>query len=284
MNITAEFSAVENLIAHFQNLFLEKEKQWHGPFFFAQGADCQPGLTYRWTGTEALPITSDMPITWDVEIASTRAVIEKINRMEPKPRFFIICGDIVDAFPNPSIPLVCVSGNHDVGNQPTRDSIQRYIDHFGDDYFDFYCGSVHCIVINSQFYVHSANVEDLKREHEEWLDRVLSDKQSTVKHTIIFQHIPWFLNYPDQKKDYFNMEIETQTKILEKFHAAGVKKIFCGHYHRNARGSYKSMEQIVTSAIGLQLGKDKAGIRLVRVTKDEVQDQYFPTDELPTNF
>ena len=125
---------------------------------------------------------------------------------------------------DPSIPLVCVCGNHDVGDQPTRKSIQRYIEHFGDDYFDFYCGGVHCIVINSQFYVHSMNVEDLKREHEEWLDRVIKDKQSTVKHTILFQHIPWFLNCPDQKKDYFNMETETQMKILEKFHAAGKKQ------------------------------------------------------------
>ena len=60
----------------------------------------------------------------------------------------------------------------------------------------------------------------------------------------------------------------------------GVKKIFCVHYHRNARGLYKSMEEIVTSAIGLQLGTDKEGIRLVRVTEDEIQDQYFPTEEL----
>ena len=40
------------------------------------------------------------------------------------------------------------------------------------------------------------------------------------------------------------------------------------------------MEEIVTSAIGLQLGTDKVGIRLVRVTEDEIQDQYFPTEEL----
>ena len=56
--------------------------------------------------------------------------------MNPKPAFFIVCGDLVDAFPdkwpeirteqekdffkvfsnlNPHIPLVCVCGNHDVG-------------------------------------------------------------------------------------------------------------------------------------------------------------------------
>jgi hypothetical protein len=33
-----------------------------------------------------------------VEIEATRAIIKKLNQMEPKPKFFIVCGDIVDAF------------------------------------------------------------------------------------------------------------------------------------------------------------------------------------------
>ncbi len=95
--------------------FIEKEKEWQGPFFFVQGADCQPGLTYRWTGTYRMACTPDMPMkylkysvfflsfniilfSWDVEIEATRAIIKKINQMEPKPKFFIVCGDIVDAF------------------------------------------------------------------------------------------------------------------------------------------------------------------------------------------
>lgn len=35
---------------------------------------------------------------WDVEIQATRAIIQKLNQMEPKPKFFVVCGDIVDAF------------------------------------------------------------------------------------------------------------------------------------------------------------------------------------------
>ena len=148
---------------------------------------------------------------------------------------------------------MCVCGNHDVGDFPTRQSIQRYVDHFGDDYFDFYCSGVHCIVLNSQFYAHSANVEDLKAEHERWLDGVL--KEEKAKHVIVFQHIPWFLNQGDEGKEYFNIEPNLRLKMLEKFLDAGVRKIFCGHYHRNAGGFYKSIELIVTSAIGLQIGR-----------------------------
>jgi len=43
--------------------FVDKEKQWQGPFFFVQGADCQPGLTYRWTGATRVACTSDMSMT-----------------------------------------------------------------------------------------------------------------------------------------------------------------------------------------------------------------------------
>ncbi|CAF1381183.1 unnamed protein product, partial [Didymodactylos carnosus] len=241
---------------------------------------------------------------WDVEIRATRNVIKKLNKMDPKPRFFIVCGDLVDAFPHEdpfrsrqetdikkvfseldsSIPLVCVCGNHDVGDEPTRESIQRYIDHFGSDYFDFWCGGVHCIVLNSQFYAHCENVKDLKEAHEKWLDTVLKDDAHVAKHTIIFQHIPWFLADVNEPKEYFNIEPHIRLEMLEKFHNAGVRKIFTGHYHRNFCGYYKSMEEVVTSAIGLQLGEDKPGIRLVRVTEDDIQHEYFEIDQLPTTF
>mgnify|MGYP002384752904 FL=1 len=72
--------------------------------------------------------------------------------------------------------------------------------------------------------------------------------------------------------------------MLEKFSKAGVKKIFCGHYHRNAGGFYKSIEEIVTSAIGLSLGEQKSGLRLVRVTEDDITHQYFETENIPTTF
>ena len=38
------------------------------------------------------------------------------------------------------------------GNTPTPETIDRYTGTFGDDYFAFWFGGVHFIVINSQFY------------------------------------------------------------------------------------------------------------------------------------
>ena len=33
---------------------------------------------------------------------------------------------------------ILLQRNHDVGNQPTKESIEKYTDNFGDDYFSFW--------------------------------------------------------------------------------------------------------------------------------------------------
>jgi len=40
---------------------------------------------------------------WDTEIKRTEAAVAAINRMQPRPRFVIVGGDIVDAFPGKDV-------------------------------------------------------------------------------------------------------------------------------------------------------------------------------------
>ena len=47
------------------------------------------------------------------------------------------------------------------GNTPTPESIAGYTSDFGDDYFSFWHGGVHFIVLNSQFYEDSSLTKDL---------------------------------------------------------------------------------------------------------------------------
>lgn len=45
--------------------YIEKEKEWQGPFFFVQGADCQIGFKDLWTGVTRMPIVADMTIKYE---------------------------------------------------------------------------------------------------------------------------------------------------------------------------------------------------------------------------
>lgn len=278
----------------YEGLTKETEGQWKGPFFFIQAADTQFGMIESYLEKKPNP-------RWDKEIALTEKAVEAVNQMEPKPRFFVVCGDLVDAMPgnadkaaqeedfrrvfskmSSDVPLVCICGNHDIGNQPTVASVAGYRASFGDDYFTFWCGGVMCIVLNSQFYEDPSLVQELAREQDSWLDQQLEEAQrSGAKHVVVFQHIPWFLRKSDEEKEYFNIVLDLRLRMLDKFYKAGVRAIFCGHYHRNAGGFYKDMELVVTSAIGAQLGNDGHGFRIVKVREDKIEHQYHTLDNVP---
>jgi len=275
-------------------------KTWQSPFFFIQAADTQLGMIGTWgDGTIAQQYPN---VTWEEEIILCRQSVKVINAMRPRPAFFIICGDLVDAFPDkwpdkrreqekdffeiyneldPEIPLVCVCGNHDVGNRPTKDTIENYKSTFGDDYFSFWFGGVHFIVLNSQLYEDYSLVEDHAVAQDKWLDEEL---EKSAKHKVIFQHIPWFLKTPDEPKEYFNIDIELRKRMLAKFKSSNVSKIFCGHYHRNAGGwDGPSLELVVTSAIGCQIGDDPHGMRIVKVFEDHIEHKYHSLEDCPTD-
>lgn len=266
--------------------------RWDGPFHFIQAADSQFGMIDSFIHKRTEP-------GWKEEIELCENLVATCNQMEPKPKFMIICGDLVDCWPSsnirlqqvadfkrifakldPQIPLVCVCGNHDIGDQPTIEGVQEYRATFGDDYFYFTKNEVLFIVINSQFYQHREFVKDYAKEQDDWLESML-EKCKLFKYSIIFEHIPWFLEHFDEENDYFNIRKEVRLTWLRKFKDAGVTKIMCGHYHRNAGGWYENMELVVTSAIGAQCGKDKSGVRIVKVLDNSIEHQYYAMQDIP---
>ena len=261
------------------------EKAWRGPFFFAQLADTQFGMF-------------DKDEQWEQETALFTRAVEQINRL--KPRFVIVCGDLVNQVSgahhaaqvaefqriarkiDPSIPLVCVCGNHDVGNRPTAGTLTTYRREFGDDWFSFEVSGLYGIVLNSSLYSDPTGAaEEHERQHA-WFTRELERaRASGAKHVVVFQHHPWFLEKPDDADQYFTIPQVRRAPALELMKKAGVRAVFAGHYHRNAHGRDGELEMVTTSAVGKPLGKDPSGFRLVKVYEDRLEHQYYSLDELP---
>lgn len=274
----------------------EKEREWKGPFYFIQGADPQFGLMKAWATGDC----DNGGDEWEQEILLAEQAVQAINKLNPKPKFFVLCGDLVHAMPgrpwrkeqtedlqrvlrtvDRDIPLVVVSGNHDVGNVPTPETIAEFQRTWGDDYFSFWVGGVLFLVLNSQFLYDASRCPALKQEHDHWLDQQLrTARQRTCRHAVVFQHIPLFLRSIDEDDDYFNLTKALRKEMADKFVEAGIKAVFSGHYHRNAGGTYRNLDMVVSSAIGCQLGKDTHGLRVVVVTAEKIVHRYYSLDEL----
>ena len=120
------------------------------------------------------------------------------------------------------IPLVFVSGNHDVGNIPTPETIAEFQQTWGDDYFSFWVGGVLFLVLNSQFLFDASRCPALKQAQDQWLDQQLSvARRRACRHAIVFQHIPLFLQSIDEEDDYFNLTTSVRKEMADKFARAG---------------------------------------------------------------
>ncbi|KAM3592247.1 uncharacterized protein V6R79_015296 [Siganus canaliculatus] len=283
----------------FSGLTEDAECEWMGPFCFIQAADPQLGLMKAWRDGDC----DGGGDVWTEEVELTRQAVEAVNQLSPKPKFMVLCGDLVHAMPDTpfregqerdlkaalkgtdaSIPLVFVSGNHDLGNTPTPRTVEQYCNAWGDDYFSFWVGGVFCLVLNSQLFFDASACPQLKEAQETWLEEQLSRASSSTeakpKHVLVFQHIPLYLKTPDEEDDYFNLQKAVRQDLLDRFKKAGVKAVFSGHYHRNAGGCHDGLDMVVSSAIGCQLGADTHGVRVVVVTADDVVHRYLSLEQL----
>lgn len=82
--------------------------------------------------------------------------------------------DFVDIFKSldPEIKLVCVCGNHDIGDVPTPEAAKIYRTQFGQDYFSFCYGGVQFVILNSQYFKCPDAMRDETTKQSEFIDQL----------------------------------------------------------------------------------------------------------------
>lgn len=73
----------------------DAERQWTGPFCFIQAADPQLGLMKAWRDGDCDSGGEE----WAEEVELTKQAVEAVNQLRPRPRFMVLCGDLVHAMP-----------------------------------------------------------------------------------------------------------------------------------------------------------------------------------------
>lgn len=251
-------------------------------FFFVQLSDPQFGM-----------YTADS--SFEQETANLELAVATVNRL--RPAFVIVTGDLVNEVGNRdeiaeylrvtakldrSIPLHNVPGNHDVGNEPTPQTIEAYRKRFGPDHYAFRSGDLAGIVLNSSLIVAPGKARALYEEQEAWLRRELERaRRDRVRHVIIFQHHPWYIDAADEADDYSNVPRAQRARYLARFREFGVRTLISGHYHRNTVARDASFQMVAGGPVGQPRDDGRSGLAIVNVSKAGIGHVFHDFGNLP---
>jgi 3',5'-cyclic AMP phosphodiesterase CpdA len=254
------------------------------PLFWVHASDPQFGM---FTGNK----------DFRQETANWEFVIANVNRL--KPAFLVVTGDLTNQEGNtaqiaeykrinkaldPAVHLYNVPGNHDVGNDPTPETLAAYRQAYGPDYYSFREGPIYGIVLDSSLFKAPAKVPAEASKQEAWLAAELQKAQAASAMPVVFQHIPFFLENPDEPDQYFNIPLETRRRILGLLKQHGVRYVFAGHLHKNSYGKDGDLEMITNGPAGMALGREGSGIRIAELKGKSVEHSFFPLGMIPNQY
>jgi 3',5'-cyclic AMP phosphodiesterase CpdA len=231
------------------------------------------------------------------ETANWEFVVANANRLHPA--FLVVTGDLtnktgdadqiaeykrINLKLDPAIHLYSVPGNHDVANDPAPATLAAYRKTYGPDYYSFREANLYGIVLNSSLFKAPALVGEEAAKQEEWLERELVKAKESGAVTVVFQHIPFFLEKAGEPDQYFNIPITARRRILALLQRYGVHYVFAGHYHRNSFGREGDLEMVTTGPAGMPIGPDPSGFRLAALKGTRIEHTWYGLGNIPNLF
>jgi len=171
-------------------------------------------------------------------------------RAEP-PRFVVVTGDLcVDGPGEPDdiafareqldrlpVPWAAIPGNHDLGDRPPDAKLgqnitdalrERYLAHFGEDWWLREVGGWRLIGLDSQLFASGLAAEG---EQARWLERTLAEGDGAP--VALFLHKPLWVHDPaDATLNSHDTDLPNRTWLLKLCLAHNVRFVGAGHVHR----------------------------------------------------
>ena len=147
------------------------------------------------------------------DLDSFEKAVVQINAM--KPDLVVICGDLVNDADEKSftdfkrirakftVPCHVASGNHDVENEPTEESLAKYREAIGPDCFTVEHKGYTFVIVNTQLWKVEVPVESTKQLI--WFRKALKDARAKKSKSVIVGHYPLFVAEPGEDEEYFNI-------------------------------------------------------------------------------
>ncbi len=214
---------------------------------------------------------------YEHDVSTFKAAVKQINAM--KPDFVVICGDLVHKSNDKSfadfnsiragftLPCYCAAGNHDVENEPTEQTLQRYREKIGKDYYSVKHKGFTIVVANTQLW--KAPVKGESYRHDAWFKRTLIAAKAKASPVIVVVHYPLFVKQPYEKDAYFNLPLVKRKEILDLCEENGVAAFLGGHTHRLVINEYKGIQLVNGETTSKNFDKRPMGFRWWDVSHDQ---------------
>ena len=213
---------------------------------------------------------------YEHDILTFKKAVSQINAL--KPDFVVICGDLVNTANEKSfsdfnkikaeltVPCHCVSGNHDVGNEPSPESLQYYRQVMGEDYYSFEHKGHLFMLVNTQLW--KTPTEGESKQHDAWLEKTLEAAAKKRTPVFVIGHYPLFLETPDEADEYFNLPLAKRQELLSLFEKRGVVAVLGGHAHRLLINEYRGIQLVNGESTSKNFDKRPFGFRLWHVAAE----------------
>lgn len=216
--------------------------------------------------------------------------VKAINALDAD--WVVVCGDLVNdggddqavadfkriarAF---TMPVYLAPGNHDVGNEPTVESLERYRKLQGTDYYTAMEHGYKLMVVNTQLW--KFHVPQESEKHDTWFSEELLKTTQSGTPTLIVSHYPPFVAAPDEADDYFNLPPEKRKQLLAAVKAADVKAWLAGHVHKNIVLDYESIPVVASATTSKNFDGAPFGFRVWEANEDGTLSHRYEPLEIP---
>ncbi|MDP2324487.1 MAG: metallophosphoesterase, partial [Gammaproteobacteria bacterium] len=185
-----------------------------------------------------------------------KLAVKAINALEVN--WVVVCGDLVNNGEDDqavadfkaiaegfTAPCYLAPGNHDVGNEPTKATLERYRAQYGPDFFAVSEHGFKLMILNTQLW--KAPVAGESEAHDAWFRKELADSRENGTPTLLVSHYPPFVETPDEEESYYNLAPAIRADLLAEAKAADVKAWLAGHVHKNVVRDFEGIP-VVASA------------------------------------
>ena len=213
--------------------------------------------------------------------------VAQINSLNPD--FAVICGDLVHT-PDENlfeefkkiqnmfnVPCYCVPGNHDVGDNPTHESLEYYRNLIGEDYYSFEHKGYVFVFVNTQLW--KSPMKEETKSQDLWLKETLDAAASKNSQIFIIGHYPLFLKDVDEAEEYDNLPLAIRKELLSVFKKKGVVAVLGGHTQRLIINDYKKIQLVNGDATSKNKNNRPSGFRLWHVMSPKPFDHEFVSIE-----